>query len=282
MTPAILPLAADGLAAAQRAVAAHHYLRRPVDQRCMPEGYAVEVDGRGVGYLIVGRHEATQCYQPSDSSIREVWRGARERYRACRRHAGTPVSRRRLRRELRRRARADIAALPGWYGSVEDVESGRAGCTRWQVLNLARVWLDPVVQPGGALHVPGAVPGFIDRRGVFRSTLASAAILQLLSRVGADYLERRPPCFLEEPYELQWLLSYCDTRLHRGTVYRAAGADLYRTNKAGIQTFRWPLPALAADADARVRHAAAVHPRSLRIRGRRAQLGFALCAAGAS
>jgi hypothetical protein len=29
-----------------------------------------------------------------------------------------------------------------FYGSVEARESGRVDCTRWQILNLARVWVD--------------------------------------------------------------------------------------------------------------------------------------------
>lgn len=46
-----------------------------------------------------------------------------------------------------------------WYGSVEDMAVGKAEVTRWQVLNLARVWLDPRVQPGGAWHRPDLLPG---------------------------------------------------------------------------------------------------------------------------
>lgn len=184
-----------GLREAQAAVAAFHYLRKPVDVRSMPEAYEVRLPQRPgprasrwpagptrngpLGYLIVGRPEATRT--------------------------------------------------KGWYGSIDDVAAGWAPVTRWQVLNLARVWLHPSVQPGGAFHGPVHLPGFIDRRGAFRSTLASEVVLTLAARVVRDYLVRRPPCFLEEPYELRWLLSYCDTRLHRGTVYRAAGFELYRT-----------------------------------------------------
>lgn len=108
-----------------------------------------------------------------------------------------------------------------WYGSVEDVARGRAEITRWQVLNLSRVWLDPAVQPGGTLYGPETVPGFTDRHGQFRSTLASAAIAQLADQVVTDYLLNRPPFFLDEPYELRWLLSYCDIRWHRGALLEA-------------------------------------------------------------
>lgn len=159
-----------------------------------------------------------------------------------------------------------------WYGSVEDVRTGRAAVTRWQVLNLARIWFRPDVQPGGDYHRPHLLPGFIDRRGTFRSTLVSAAIAQLAARVGSDYLLRRPPCFLDEPYEIRWLLSYCDTRLHRGTVYRASGFERWRVNAAGVETWRLLLPPLTADEDAAVRAAAAASPRSRAHRARRAQL----------
>jgi hypothetical protein len=156
-----------------------------------------------------------------------------------------------------------------WYGSVEDVATGRAACTRWQVLNLARVYLDPVVQRGGALHTPAYVPGFHDRCGEFRSTLGSAAIAALADRVVLDYLIARPPCFLDEPYELLWLLSYCDTRRHRGVLYRAAGFELFRTNESGIETWRLPLRRLTADERRQVEAASLNNPRSIEYRRRR-------------
>src|SRR5688572_18100522 len=104
------PLSADGLELAQESVTRHHYLHKPVDQRSMPEGYAVEIPGTVlyVGYLLVGRPQATRCQ--------------------------------------------------GWYGSLEDVASGWAEVSRWQVLNLSRVWLSSAVQRGGPLHRPDRIP----------------------------------------------------------------------------------------------------------------------------
>jgi hypothetical protein len=227
-------LDAVGRATAQGCVARHHYLRKPVDVRSMPEAYAVRIDAIGVdaGYLIVGRPEATRCYP--------------------------------------------------WYGSVEDVAAGRAEVTRWQVLNLARVWLSPEAQPGGALYErDDLLPGFIDRRGTFRSTLASSAVSALAQVVVRDYLVRRPPCFVEEPYQLRWLLSYCDTRLHKGTLYRAAGFELYRTNDRGLQTWRLPLRALTAGEDAEAREASRRHARSQAFRARRAQGDLFVAGGGA-
>jgi hypothetical protein len=221
MIPRLQILDAAGLAHAQAVVARHHYLRKPVDVRCMPEAYAIRLDSvpGPVGFFILGRPQATKCFP--------------------------------------------------WYGSLEETARGRAEVTRWQVLNLARVYFDPRVQPGGERFGAGYLPGFVDRRHAFRSTLGSAAITELAHQVVRDYLIRRPPCFLEEPYELRWLLSYCDTRLHRGTLYRAAGFELWRTNAAGIQTWRRPLRALTPAEDAEVRAAAESHPRSIRFREQR-------------
>lgn len=166
-----------------------------------------------------------------------------------------------------------------WYGSVADVAAGRAECTRWQVLNLARVWLDPYLQRGGGgYYDPELVPGFFDRQGVWRSTLASTVLAQLVARVGADYLLARPSCFLDEPYTLRWLLSYCDPlakrtmppyTTHTGALYQAAGFELYRTNARGLQTWRIALPPLTRAQDARVRERALSHPRSIRYRAAR-------------
>jgi len=49
-----------------------------------------------------------------------------------------------------------------------------------------------------------------------------------------------PPCFLEQPYQLRVCLSYCDTRVHQGTIYRASGFALARQNNQGIETWMNP------------------------------------------
>lgn len=157
-----------------------------------------------------------------------------------------------------------------WYGDVADVAAGRCEVTRWQVLNLARVWLDPVVQYHGNGYRPELLPGYIDRQGQWRSTLASEVLHQVVQRVGYDYLMSRPPVFPDEPYEVRWLLSYCDTKLHKGTIYRAAGFERYSINKDGIETWRIQLPALTAAQHAEVLKRAEQHPRSRAYRARRA------------
>jgi hypothetical protein len=116
-------------------------------------------------------------------------------------------------------------------------EAGRAEYDRWTILNLARVWLHPSVQRGGAFYSPELLPGYTDRRGVWRSTLASTVIELALARVGYDYLRTHPPCFPDEPYQIKVVLSYCDTTKHKGTIYRAAGFELARTNERGIETW---------------------------------------------
>lgn len=165
-----------------------------------------------------------------------------------------------------------------WYGSVEDVATGRAVVTRWQVLNLARVWFSPLVQPGGECHGSRYLPGFIDRRGVFRSTLASTAIALMARQVGVAYLLRRPPVYLDEPYEIRWLLSYCDPDYHRGAIYRAARFDLHRINGRGLQTWRRQLPRLTPNHHAAIARASQRSERARRFRAARAsqQLVLAL------
>jgi hypothetical protein len=172
--------------------------------------------------------------------------------------------------------RPEATRCGDWYGSVADVQSGRCEVTRWQVLNLARVFLLPLVQAGGALFGPQHVPGFVDRKGVWRSTLASEAVKAALERVVVDYLVARPPCFLEEPWELRWCLSYCDTRVHRGTLYKAAGFELYRTNRRGIQTWRKMLRPLTEAERAAVVAASRVNARSRRYRAERGARQMAL------
>lgn len=112
------------------------------------------------------------------------------------------------------------------YGSLEDVGQGKAQYSRWEILNLARVWLDPRLQDRGG-------PDYVQNA-------ASQVISQALKRVGYDYLCYRPPVYLDEPYAIRVCLSYCDTRRHRGTLYQAAGFTLARTAKA-LQTWIRPV-----------------------------------------
>ena len=141
------------------------------------------------------------------------------------------------------------------YGSVEDVASGRARCTRHQIVNLARVWLDPRVQRDGADYVHHA---------------ASTVVRALHARVHYDWLVHRPPVDVSQPYHLQTLLSYCDTRIHNGWLYMASRFRLARTNARGIQTYVRALPPLTPAQDAHVRAMSLTDARARRIRASRA------------
>jgi hypothetical protein len=118
--------------------------------------------------------------------------------------------------------RPESTKVNGWYGSVEDVASGKCRITRWQVLNLARVWLHPRVQHDGENYITNA---------------ATWVIAQSLRRVVYDYLIEKPPVWMQEPYEIREVLSYCDTRIHHGTLYKASNFHLVRTNGKGIETY---------------------------------------------
>lgn len=153
------------------------------------------------------------------------------------------------------------------YGGSEALKSGKAKYDRWEVLNLSRLWFSPDHQRGGRYFTADRIPGFLDRRGVFRSTLASAVVHMAQARIGYDYLLRYPPCFLDQPYRIRTLLSYCNRTLHRGAVYRAAGWHLSRENGRGIQTW-WTgdVADLSEEQDESIRAAAQESLRSVRIR----------------
>jgi hypothetical protein len=122
--------------------------------------------------------------------------------------------------------RTESTKCLGWYGSVEDVRSGKCRLTRWELLNLARVWLHPSLQQGNHRHIKNA---------------ATYVIAQALRRVPYDFLINKPPVFPEEPYEVRECLSYCDTRIHHGTLYKASNFKLVRKNDYGIETYAIPL-----------------------------------------
>lgn len=140
------------------------------------------------------------------------------------------------------------------YGSQADVRVGKARFDRWEILNLARVWLDPRIQAGGDW---------------FASNAATWAIGAALKRVVVDYLLRYPPCFLDEPWRLRQCLSYCDTSKHRGTIYKAAGFDRVRINEHGIETWARPLRGVQGHERQRIERLAAQSQRSRRYRAGR-------------
>lgn len=72
--------------------------------------------------------------------------------------------------------------------------------TKWQVLSLARLWLHDDLPHNS-------------------ETVVIAKALKLVQH---RWLEVHPPRFLDEPYHVRRIISYADTRYHRGTIYRAA------------------------------------------------------------
>ncbi|AFZ38286.1 hypothetical protein Sta7437_4854 (plasmid) [Stanieria cyanosphaera PCC 7437] len=81
--------------------------------------------------------------------------------------------------------------------------------TKWQVLQIARLWIDPKYQhPQSNGHA---------------SNIASCAIAKVLKRVNDDWLEHHPPKYLDQPFNIELVISYADTSVgHQGTIYRAA------------------------------------------------------------
>lgn len=161
------------------------------------------------------------------------------------------------------------------YGSKEDQISGRARFDRWEVLNLARVWLSPDVQAGGRLCHSGVVPGFTDRKGAFRTTFASTVVRMGIESIKYYYLMIYPPCFLLEPYQIRVVLSYCDTRVHRGVLYRASGFAPAGTNRDGVETWYFDrISPLDQDQDEDIRLASRRSDRSARKRHARGSIGI--------
>lgn len=223
-----------GVAWAQDRIAAEHYLHAPVDSRCRPLVY-------------IAHHHAT-------------WGAAA---------AAGPRAIAILifgRPESTKCYQGGLA-----YGSLADVQTGKATFDRWEVLNLARVWVHPRFQAGGLYcSADEGLPGYTDRHGQWRSTLASHLIGLALARVGYDYLSQHPPVDCQYPYAIRAVLSYCDRKLHKGTIYRASGFALARTNRNDIETyFTMAVGALTSEQDVDIRRRAEQAPRSRRIRAER-------------
>lgn len=208
---------ANGLEWSQKQVEAYHYLHTPVDTRCSPVAYILELFGERVGCLIFGRPEATR--------------------------------------------------VNGWYGSVQDVLRGKCRLTRWEILNLARVWLHPDIQQNGKWYRPDILPGFYDRKGIWHSRAASYIVELALNRVVYDFLMLRPPVWLDEPYEIKEILSYCDTRIHKGTLYRASHFQLIRKNEYGIETYSRPVRELLQTEKTMIARSSQINERCRKLRG---------------
>ncbi len=90
--------------------------------------------------------------------------------------------------------RPEATRVNGWYGSIEDVQTGKCQMTRWEVLNLARVRLDSSLQHEGkwyhpqGLIGPSVLPGFYDRKRHWHSSTASYVIDLAVEQIVFHYL----------------------------------------------------------------------------------------------
>lgn len=150
----------------------------------------------------------------------------------------------------------------GWWGYPGLI-------TQWQVIDLCRIWLDPTIQHGGPYAAPEYVPGFYDRSGVFRPTVASWAIQGVLQRIQRDRIALWPPVYPSQPYHIRLVISYHDPRHHRGAIYRHANAQPMYTDASGQPApgpsgkygWCWPLPAPAWS----WHEIDIIHPRTMRL-----------------
>ena len=116
----------------------------------------------------------------------------------------------------------------GWWGYDDTI-------TQWQVVDLCRIFINPYYQRGeyGIYAQPGTVPGFTDRHGIFRPTVATWAIHEVLQRVQADRVRLWPPVYPDQPYQIELAISYSDPKFHKGTIYRQAHAQPMYTDRSG-------------------------------------------------
>jgi hypothetical protein len=72
--------------------------------------------------------------------------------------------------------------------------------TKWQVLSLSRLWLHD--------NLP--------------HNSETVVIAKALKAVQKRWLEVHPPVYWDQPYQIRKIISYADSRYHKGTIYRAA------------------------------------------------------------
>ena len=202
--PLLLQLAdRQGLEVAQAMVKARHYLQREVHQLARPMAYLVlrEYDREPVGTVIFSRPQCARVYGS---------------------------------------ARDETAELGRW-GNLNDVQKGRAPRTQWEIVNLARFYLEPCLQRrDGRDYVPNA---------------ASILLSQALWSVCVDYLRAFPPAYFTQPWELRECVSYCSRERYFCTLYLASAFRLVRTNGDGLHTFSRPLRGLMPHEKKEIRQA---------------------------
>jgi hypothetical protein len=92
--------------------------------------------------------------------------------------------------------------------------------TAWQVLDLARVWINPWLQRREAGH---------------SLCIFSQMVSRVLRRVQWDWLEHHPPRYPEQPYHIELIISYCERNHHTGLAYRASGFRQHGYSRDGTK-----------------------------------------------
>lgn len=97
--------------------------------------------------------------------------------------------------------------------------------TKWQVLMISRVWIDPRFQNLTTTDRHGQTHTF---------PVATCAIGRMLRCIQTDWLTHHPPRFLSQPYQIRLILAYADTGAgHEGTIYKATNLKLWGETSNG-------------------------------------------------
>ena len=92
--------------------------------------------------------------------------------------------------------------------------------TAWQVLDLARVWINPCLQGEDRDKL------FHNRAGELvpqNLNVFSRMVSKVIHRIQWDWLKVHPPVYPDLPYHIRLVISYCQLEHHDGTGYRASG-----------------------------------------------------------
>lgn len=183
----------------------YHYMRRPVHLRASPFGWAVEFDG--------------QLFQPDGqpsgfiifASIHFVKLSGEFGYDVIGLQNGHVL----WKNEVPQNESAEVTCiLENWAALHPETEVlHEVRPTKWQVLSLARLWLHDNLPRNSETVVIGKC---LRQQG--------HAHISLVQR---RWLEVHPPRFLDQPYHVRKIISYCNTSYHNGATYRAANFREY-------------------------------------------------------
>lgn len=102
--------------------------------------------------------------------------------------------------------------------------------TSWQVLDLARVWVNPQLQKR--------------LENGHSACIFSRMVAMAFRCVQRDWIEHHPPVFPELPYHVALIISYCQLSHHDGTAYRACNfRSIGKTRDGEKEVYTYPLRA---------------------------------------